>query len=156
VLDYKGSWIRHLSLVEFAYNNSFQATIGMTLYEVLYGRKCRSPLYWNEVGESQLLGLELVQEMKEKIALIRKRMVTVQSRQKSYADKHRRKLEFVAGDLVYLKVSPMQNVYRFGNKGKLSPRYVGPFQVVKQVSPLAYKIEIPLNLAGVHDVFHFS
>lgn len=80
MLDYKGSWIRHLSLVEFAYNNSFQATIGMALYEALYGRKCRSPLYWNEVGKSQLLRPELVQEMKEKIVLIRKRMVTVQSR----------------------------------------------------------------------------
>jgi len=94
--------------------------------------------------------------MKEKIALIRKRMFTAQSRQKSYADKHRRKLEFAVGDLIYLKVSPMWNVYRFGNKGKLSPRYVGPFQVVKQVSPLLYKIEMPPNLAAVHNVFHVS
>jgi hypothetical protein len=102
------------------------------------------------------LGLELVQEMKEKIALILKQMLTAQSRQKSYADKHRRKLEFAVGDLVYLKMSPMRNVYRFGNKGKLSPRYVRPFQVVKQVSPLAYKIEMASNLTGVHDVFHVS
>jgi hypothetical protein len=79
VLDFKGSWIRHLSLVEFTYNNSFQATIGMVLYVALYGHKCRSPLYWDEVGESQLLGPELVQEMKEKIALIRKWMLTTQS-----------------------------------------------------------------------------
>jgi ribosomal protein L21E len=102
------------------------------------------------------LGPELVQEMKEKIALIRKQMLTAQSRQKSYTDKHRRKLEFAVGDLVYLKVSPMLNVYRFGNKWKLSPRYVGPFQVVKQISPLAYKIEMPPNLVAVHDVFHVS
>jgi hypothetical protein len=141
VLDFKWSWIRYLPLVEFAYNNSFQATIGMAPYEALYGRKCRSPLYWDEVGESQLLGPELVQETKEKIALIRKRMLTAQSRQKSYEDKHPRELEFAVGDLVYLKVSPMRNVYRFGNKGKLSPRYVGPFQVLKKVSPLVYKIE---------------
>jgi hypothetical protein len=80
VLDFKGSWIHHLSLFEFAYNNSFQTTIGMAPYKALYGRKCISPLYWDEVGENQLLGPELVQEMKKKIALIRKRMLTAQSR----------------------------------------------------------------------------
>jgi hypothetical protein len=81
-------------------------------------------------------------------------MLTAQSRQKSYADKHRRELEFTVGDLVYLKVLPMRNVYHFGNKGKLSPRYVESFQVLKRVSPLAYKIEMPPNLTSVHDVFH--
>jgi len=96
----------------------------------------------------------MVQDMKEKIMLIRKRMLTSQSRQKSYADRCR--LEFMVGNLVYLKVSPIWNVWRFDNKGKLSPRYVGPFQVLKHVSPLAYKIEMPPNLAGVHDVFHVS
>jgi len=80
ILDFKESWICHLPLVEFAYNNSFQATIGMAPYEALYGRKCRSPLYWDDVGERQLLRLELVQVMKAKISLIRKRMLTVQSR----------------------------------------------------------------------------
>jgi hypothetical protein len=83
-------------------------------------------------------------------------MLTAQSRQKSYADKHHCKLEFAVGDLVYLKVSPMQNVWRFGNKSKLNPRYVGPFQVLKRVSHLAYKIEMPPNLASIHDVFHVS
>jgi hypothetical protein len=94
--------------------------------------------------------------MKEKIALIWKRMLTTQSRQKSYADKWCCELKFAVGDLVYLKVSPMRNVSRFGNKGKLSPRYVGPFKVLKQISSLAYKIEMPPNLVGVHDVFHLS
>jgi hypothetical protein len=79
VLDFKGSWIRYLLLVEFAYNNSFQPTIGMAPYEALYGRKCRLPLYWDEVGERQMLGPELVQETKENIALIRKRMLIAQS-----------------------------------------------------------------------------
>jgi len=91
----------------------------MEPYEALYGRKCRSPLYWDDVGERQLLGPELVQVMKEKIALIWKRMLTAQSRQKSYADKRHRELKFVVGDLVYLKVSPMRNVFRFGNKASL-------------------------------------
>jgi hypothetical protein len=152
VLDFKGSWIRYLPLVEFAYNKSFQETIGMAPYEALYGHKCRSPLYWDEVGERKLL----VRETKENIALIRKRMLTAQSRQKSYADKHRRELRFAVGDIVYLKVLSMRNMYCFGNKGKLSPRYVGPFQVLKRVSPLAYKIEMPPNLLGVHDAFRIS
>jgi hypothetical protein len=108
VLDFKGNWINFLPLVECAYNNSFQATIGMTSYEALYGHKCRSPLYWDEVGERQLLGPEIVQDTKDKIALIRRRMLTAQSRQKSYANQHRCKLEFKVGDEVFLKVSPMK------------------------------------------------
>jgi hypothetical protein len=125
-----------LLLLEFAYNNNFLATIDMRPYKPLYGRKCRSPLYWDEVGERQLLGPEMVQDMKEKVALIQKQMLTDQSQQKSYADKHHCKLEFKVGDLVYLKVSPMRGVMRFGNKGKLSPRYIGPFQVLKCVVSL--------------------
>jgi hypothetical protein len=156
VLDFKGNWINFLPLVEFAYNNSFQATIGMAPYEALYGRKCRSPLYWDEVGEKQLLGPEIVQDTKDKIALIRKRMLTAQSRQKSYADQHRRKLEFKVGDQVFLKVSPMKGVFRFDKKGKLSPRYVGPFEVNEIVGPVAYRVALPPELAGVHDVFHVS
>jgi hypothetical protein len=114
VLDFKGNWIQFLPLVEFAYNNSFQATIGMAPYEALYGRKCRSPLYWDEVGEKQLLGPEIVEDTKDKITLIQERMLTVQSRQKSYADKHRHKLEFEVGSQVFLKVSPMKGVIWFG------------------------------------------
>ena len=117
ILDFKGNWIKFLPLVEFAYNNSFQATIGMAPYEALYGRKCRSPLYWDEVGEKQLLGPEIVQDTKDKVALIRKIMLTAQSRQKSYADQRRRLLEFEVGDQVFLKVSPMKGVIRFGKKG---------------------------------------
>jgi hypothetical protein len=109
----------------------------MDPYEALCGRKCRSPLYCDEVGERQLLGPELVHVMKEKIALIRKRMLTAQCRQKSYADKHCHELEFAIGDLVYLKVLPMQNVCCFGNTSKFSPRNVGPFKVLKQGSSLA-------------------
>jgi hypothetical protein len=94
-------WIRCLPLVEFVYNNSFQETIGMASFEALYGRKCRSPLYWDEIGERQLLGPEIVQDMKETIMLIRKQMLTAQSRQKSYADKYHHKLEFMAECLAF-------------------------------------------------------
>jgi len=117
----------------------------MAPYEALYGRKCRSLLYWDEVGERQLVGPEFIQEMKEKITLIRKRMLTAQSRQKSYEDKHHRKLEFDVGDLVYLKVSPMRGVICFGKKGKLSPRFIGPFEVTEIVGQWHIKfVYLPL------------
>jgi hypothetical protein len=156
VLDFKGKWIQYLPLVEFAYNNSFQATIGMAPYEALYGCKCRSPLYWDEVGERQLVGPEIIQDTKDRVALIRKRMLTAQSRQKSYADKGRRLVNFEVGDQVFLKVSPIKGVMRFGKKGKLSPRYVGPFMITEIVGPVAYRVELPPELAEVHDVFHVS
>jgi hypothetical protein len=128
----------------------------MAPYEALYGHKFRLPLYWDEVGERQLLGLEMVQDTKKKVALIRKWMLTTQSWEKGYADKHRRKLEFAIGDLVHLKVSPIWGVWHFGNEGKLSPRYVGPLQVLKHGSPLAYKVEMPPSLVGVPDIVHVS
>jgi hypothetical protein len=156
VLDFKGKWIKYLPLVKFSYNNSFQATIGMALYEALYGRKCRSPLYWDEVGEKYLIGPKMIQDMKDNISIIRRRMFTAQSRQKSYADKHRRQLEFNVGDLVYLKVSPIKGVMWFGRKGKLSPRFVGPFEVEEVVGPVAYKVKLPPALSEVHNVFHVS
>jgi len=128
----------------------------MAPYEALYGQKCRSPLYWDEVGEKYLIGPEMIQDMKDKISIIRRRMLTAQSRQKSYTDKHRRQLEFNVGDLVYLKGSPMKGVMRFGKKGKLSPRFVGPFEVKEVVGPVAYKVELPPALSDIHNVFHVS
>ena len=120
-LDLKGNWVDYLPLVEFAYNNSFQASIGMTPFEGLYGRRCRSLVCWDDVGERKLLGPELVQLIVENIALIKERLKTAQRRQKSYADNRRRDLEFEVGDHVFLKVSPMKSVMRFGRKGKLNP-----------------------------------
>src|SRR5262249_17946234 len=89
-LDWKDSWDKQLSLVEFAYNNSFHASIGMAPFEALYGRPCRSPVCWEEVGERRLLGPELIQDSADKVCLIRKRLLTAQSRQKSYADQRRK------------------------------------------------------------------
>ena len=129
MLDLKGSWETHLPLIEFAYNNSYHSSIEMAPFEALYGRKCRSPICWNEVGERKLLGPELVQLTTKKIQLIRERLLTAQSRQKSYADNRRRDLEFQVGDHVFLKVSPSKGVVRFGKKGKLSQRYIGPFEI---------------------------
>ncbi|RVW79757.1 Transposon Ty3-G Gag-Pol polyprotein [Vitis vinifera] len=137
-------------------SESFQASIGMAPFEALYGRKCRSPICWNDVGERKLLGPELVQLTVEKVALIKERLKAAQSRHKSYADQRRRDLEFEVGDHVFLKVSPMKSVMRFGRKGKLSPRFVGPFEILERVGTLAYKVALPPSLSKVHNVFHVS
>ncbi|KAL0534504.1 hypothetical protein IC582_028795 [Cucumis melo] len=155
-LEFQGSWDSHLHLMEFAYNNSFQATIGMAPFEALYDKCCRSPVYWDEVGEQRLMGPELVQSTNEAIQKIRSRMETVQSRQKSYADVRRKDLEFYVRDKVFLKVAPMKGVLRFERRGKLSPRFVGPFEILERIGPVAYCLAFPPSLSAVHDVFHVS
>ncbi|WMV50772.1 hypothetical protein MTR67_044157 [Solanum verrucosum] len=119
VIDYKGSWDDHLLLIEFAYNNSYHSSIQMTPYEALYGRRCRSPIGWFEVGEAALIGPDSVLYAME-------------------------------------KVLPMKGVMRFGKKGKLSPRYVGPYKILKRIGKVAYELELPVELAIVHPVFHIS
>ncbi|KAL0560351.1 hypothetical protein IC582_000752 [Cucumis melo] len=155
-LEFPGSWDSHLHLMEFAYNNSYQATIGMAPFEALYGKCCRSPVCWGEVGEQRLMGPELVQSTNEAIQKIRPRMHTAQSRQKSYADVRRKALEFEVGDKVFLKVAPMRGVLRFERRGKLSPRFVGPFEILERIGPVAYRLALPPSLSTVHDVFHVS
>ncbi|GKC72174.1 putative reverse transcriptase domain-containing protein, partial [Tanacetum coccineum] len=156
VLDFKGSWDAHLSLVEFSYNNSYHSSMRCASFEALYGRKCRSPIMWARVGEGQLIGPALVQETIEKISQIKDRLKTERDRQKSYADKRRKPLEFSVGDYVLLKVSPWKGVVRFGKKGKLAPRFVGPFEIIEKVGPIAYILDLPKELIGVHDTFHVS
>ena len=156
VLDFGGTWEKYLPLVEFAYNNSYQASIGMAPYEALYGRPCRSPISWAEVGEAVVLGLEMVRKTTEKVNLIKSRLLTAQSRQKSYADRRRRPLEFSVGDYIFLKVSPRKGISRFGVRGKLAPRYIGPFKILEKIGEVAYRLALPVQLAGVHNVFHVS
>ncbi|KAL0534284.1 hypothetical protein IC582_028573 [Cucumis melo] len=155
-LEFPGSWDSHLHLMEFAYNNSYQATIGMAPFEALYGKCCRSPVCWGEVGEQRLMGPELVQSTNEAIQKIRSRMHTAQSRQKSYADVRRKDLEFEVGDKVFLKVAPMRGVLHFERRGKLSPRFVGPFEILERIGPVAYRLALPPSLSTVHYVFHVS
>ena len=155
-LDLEDSWDKDLPMVEFAYNNSFHASIGMPPYEALYGRKCRSPIHWDEVGDRQMLGPEMVQDAVDKVKMIRQRLQAAQSRQKSYADKRRRPLEFQVGEHVLLKISPTKGVVRFGLRGKLNPRYVGPFQILEKIGDVAYRLALPPSLDGVHNVFHVS
>ncbi|GJU36611.1 putative reverse transcriptase domain-containing protein [Tanacetum coccineum] len=156
VLDFGGSWDVHLPLVEFSYNNCYHSSVRCAPFEALYGRKCRSPIMWAEVGEGQLIGPELVQETTEKISQIKDRLKVAGDRQKSYADKMMNPLEFSVGDYVLLKVSPWKGVVRFGKKGKLAPRFVGPFEIIKKVGLVAYRLDLPEELNGVHDTFHVS
>ncbi|WRX23577.1 Reverse transcriptase domain - like 10 [Theobroma cacao] len=156
VIDFIGSWDRHLPLVEFAYNNSFQSSIGMAPYEALYGRKCRTPLCWDEVGERKLVSVELIELTNDKIKVIRERLKVAQDRQKSYADKRRKDLEFEIDDKVFLKVSPWKGVIRFAKRGKLNPRYIGPFRIIERIGPVAFRLELPPELDRIHNVFHVS
>ena len=156
VIDFGNGWDIHLPLVEFSYNNSYHASIKAAPFEALYGRKCRSPICWDEVGEAQLIGPDLVRETTEKIAQIKERLKVARDRQKSYADVRRKPLEFEVGDRVMLKVSPWKGVIRFGKRGKLNPRYVGPFKIVERIGPVAYKLELPPELSRVHPTFHVS
>ncbi|GJY19303.1 putative reverse transcriptase domain-containing protein [Tanacetum coccineum] len=133
VLDFGGSWDVHLPLVEFSYNNRYHSGVRCMSFEALYGRKCRSPIMWAE-----------------------DRLKAARDRQKSYADKRRKPLEFSVGDYVLLKVSPWKGVVRFGKKGKLAPRFVGPFEIIEKVGPMANMLDLPKELDGVHDTFHVS
>ncbi|KAI3819573.1 hypothetical protein L1987_13414 [Smallanthus sonchifolius] len=156
VIDFGGNWDTHLPLAEFSYNNSYHTSIKVAPFEALYGRKCRSPLCWAEVGEKHLTGPEIVQETTDKIFKIKDRLKAARDRQKSYADNRRKPLEFQIGDRVMLKVSPWKGIARFGNRGKLNPRYVGPFEILARVGPVAYKLKLPQELSNVHDTFHVS
>ncbi|GJZ60116.1 putative reverse transcriptase domain-containing protein [Tanacetum coccineum] len=145
-IDFGKGWLNHLPLVEFSYNNNYHASIKAAPFEALYGRKCRSPVCWAEVGEVQLTGLEIVQETTERIIQIKQRMQAARDRQKSYADLKRKPMEFQVRDKVMLKVFPWKGVVRFGKRGKLNPRYVGQFKVLEKVGSIAYKLELPKEL----------
>ncbi|GJV55002.1 putative reverse transcriptase domain-containing protein [Tanacetum coccineum] len=130
VIDFGNGWVRHLPLVEFSYNNGYHASIKVVPFEALYGRKCRSPICWAEVGQVQLIGLEMVQETTEKVIQIKQRMQAA--------------------------LSPWKGVVHFGKRGKLNPRYVGPFKVLEKIGTVAYKLELPQELSRIHNMFHVS
>jgi hypothetical protein len=128
----------------------------MTLFEVLYGCRCHTPLNWIEPGEKVIFRPDLVEEAEATVHHIQDNLKATKSRQETYANKRRRPLEFELGNHGYLRVSPMKGVKRFGMKGKLAPRYIRPFPIVEKCGTVAYKLDLPLSLAGVHDIFHVS
>lgn len=156
VLDGNTSWGNVLPLVEFAYNNSYQATIKMAPYEALYGRKCRLPLYWDEDGKRKILGAELVQTTIEIVDRIRARMKDAQDKRKAYADKRKTDMQFQVGDKVFLNIFLTRDVVRFGKRGKLRPRFIRPFEILEKISEVAYKLALSSDLSHVHDVYHVS
>lgn len=122
----------------------------------VYGRPCRSPSCWLDSGDRAMLGPDMVRETSEAIELAKMRMKAAQDRQKRYTDGKRKFVEFSIGELVYVKISPMKGVMRFGYKGKLSPRYIGPYPIIGVIGTVAYRIQLPESLSGVHNVFHVS
>ncbi|KAL4354549.1 hypothetical protein GQ457_06G017120 [Hibiscus cannabinus] len=156
IIDFQGTWEKQLPLVEFAYNNNYQASIQMAPYEALYGRRCRTPVCWAEARHKLLPMPDILKGTTEKVKLIGERLKSASDRQESYANLKRREVEYAVGDRVFLKVSPWKKVMRFGRKGKLSPRYIGPYEIVGRVGPVAYRLLLPPELERIHDVFHVS
>jgi hypothetical protein len=128
----------------------------MAPFEVLYGCRCRTPLNWIQLGEKVIFGLDLIEEAKATIRRIQDNLKATKSRQETYANKRRQPLEFEVGDLVYLRVSPVKGVKRFGVKGKLVPCYIGPFSILEKCGSVAYNLDLPPSLVRVHDIFHVS
>ena len=156
VMELRGNWDTYLALMEFAYNNSYNASIDMAPFEALYGRKCRTPVCWDEVGKRRLVGPELVQITSEKVKVVRDNLKIAKDRQRSYADNRHRDLQFEISNRVFLKISPWKGVLRFGRRGKLSLRYIGPYEIVSKMGPVAYGLKLPPELSRIHDTFHVS
>jgi hypothetical protein len=155
-LQYGRSWDNSLSYAEFSYNNSYQKSLKMAPVEMLFGHRCQTPLFWNEDGEWKVFGPDIVQEAEKQVRMVRENLRVAQSRQKSYVDHRRRELILEAGDFVYLKVSPMRGLRHFKVRGKLAPRFIGPFKILEKRCEVAYQLELLPQLSDVHDVLHVS
>jgi hypothetical protein len=155
-LKHGGSWDKSLPFAEFSYNNSYQTSLKIAPFEALYGRKCRTSLYWSETGESQLFRPKIIRETERQVQVVCENLKVAQSRQKSYADTLRWELTFEEGEFVYLKVSPIRGLRRFKDKGKLSPRYISPSKILEWKGKVAYQLELPARRLDMHNVFHIS
>jgi hypothetical protein len=156
VLEHQESWDKNLHWAEFSYNNDYLESLKMAPFEVLYGRRCRTPLNWIEPGEKVIFGPNIVEEAEAIDHHIQDNLKASKSCQETYANKRHRPLEFEVGDHVYLRVSSIKGVKRFGVKGKLASRYIRPFPIIEKCGTVAYKLDLPPSLVGVHNIFHVS
>jgi hypothetical protein len=155
-LQYGRSWDKCLSFAEFSYNNNYQESLKMAPFDMLYGRRCRTLLFWSEAGERKVFGPDILQEVKKQVRMVREKLRVAQSRQKSYTDHRRRDISFDVGDFVYLKVSPMRGLRHFNVWGKLALRFIEPFKILEKRGEVAYQLELLSQLSDVPDVFHVS
>ena len=149
VISFGKKWEESLPYAEFSYNNSYQASLKMAPFEVLYGRKCRTPLNWSETGERSLVGPDIIQQAEEQVRIVREHLKTAQSRQKSNYDRKHQFMLYQPGEQAYLRVTPFKGTHRFGIKGKLAPRYIGPFRILARRGEVAYQLELPPNLSQI-------
>ena len=156
VISFGKKWEESLPYAEFSYNNSYQASLKMATFEVLYGRKCRTPLNWSETGERTLIGPDIIQQAEEQVRIVWDNLKAAQSRQKSNYDRKYWGSTYQPGEQAYLRVTPLRGTRRFGVKGKLAPRYIGPFRILARRGLVAYQLELPPQFSHVHDVFHVS
>jgi hypothetical protein len=155
VMNRPNKWEEYLHLVEFTYNNHYQASTKLSPFEIIYGRKCNTPVSWSNPVNRLMIGPEMLKEMELTVKHVQQNLKVAQDRQKSYADSKRTPREFNIGDHVYIRVNPKNSSLRLGRYTKLSPRYCGPFEVLTRIGPVAYQLALPATVK-VHDVFHVS
>jgi hypothetical protein len=143
-------------LMDKILRESYQESLKMAPFEMLYGRRCRTPLFCSEAREQKVFGPDIFQEAEKQVCMVRENLRVAQSRQKSYADHRRRELSFKVGDFVYLKVSPMRGLRCFKVRINLASRFIGPFKILEKRGEVAYQLKLPPQLSDVHNVFHVS
>jgi hypothetical protein len=151
-MEHQGSWDKNLSWAEFSYDNSYQESLKMAPFEVVYGQRCHTLLNWVELGEKVIFGPELIEEVEATVHRIQDNLKAAMSHQENYANKRCRPLELEVGDHVYLRISSIKGVKRFGVKGKLAHRYIGPFPILEKCGTMAYKLDLTPSLARVHGI----
>jgi hypothetical protein len=156
VLQYGRSWDKSLPYAEFSYNNSYQESLKMAPFQMLYERRCQTPLFWSEAEEQKVFRLDILEEAEKQVHMVRENLRVAQSRQKRYTDHRRIELSFEVKDFVYLKVSPMRGLHCFKVRSKLTSRFIGPFKILEKRGEVAHQLELPTQLPDVHDVFHVS